>query len=63
MKTHEKMNDAERKAAWSLVEDPLEALEELSANSEFVGTDPYYRDLNDALWQMVERVLKAHNPA
>lgn len=24
-------------------------------NSEFVGSDPYYRDINDALWEMLER--------
>lgn len=58
MKTTQDMNDAQRKAAWKKVKDPREALEELRAHSEFVGGDPYYRDMNDALWAMVDRVLE-----
>ena len=60
MKTNDAMNDAERKAAWAEVTDPLEALEELAAGSQWLGTDPYYSDMNDALWAMVGRVLEAH---
>jgi hypothetical protein len=57
MKTKPKMNNAQRIAAWASVTDPLEALEELKAHSDFVGTDPYYAEMNDALWEMVDRVL------
>jgi hypothetical protein len=35
----------------------VEALKALSANQAFIGSDPYYRDLDAALWEMVERVL------
>lgn len=59
MKTTDKMNDAERIAAWSTVNDPLEALQEIAAHQQFMSDDPYYRDLNTALWEMVERVLSA----
>lgn len=57
MKTNDKMNDAERIATWSTVTDPLEALQEIAAHQQFMSDDPYYRDLNTALWEMVERVL------
>lgn len=53
------MNDADRMAEWAKVTDPREALAIMVENSIFVGTDPYYRDLNDALWEMAERALKA----
>lgn len=61
MKTNEGMNDEQRKAAWKEVTDPREALEELWEHSELLGSDPYYRDLNDALWEMVGRVLTSTN--
>jgi hypothetical protein len=54
--------DQELMDEWKLVTDPLEALGVLQAHSTFVGSDPYYRDLNDALWDMVDRVLAAHEP-
>lgn len=59
MKTNDRMNDEQRKAAWKTVTDPKEALEELASHREFIGGDPYYRDLDLALWQMVDRVLAA----
>ena len=59
MKTTPKMNDAERKAAWAQVTDPVEALEEIDYHSEFLGSDPYYADLSAALMAMVRRVLAA----
>lgn len=49
------MNDAERIAHWATITDLPTAVGEFIENSEFVGTDPYYRDLNDALWAMLER--------
>lgn len=56
-------NNAQMKEAWSKVVDPIEAITIMLANSMFVGTDPYYKDLNDALWNMLERVLKNHGEA
>ena len=58
MKTNNKMNAAERMAAWATVTDPIECLEELVEHSMFIGNDPYYRDLDGALWAMVNRVLE-----
>ena len=57
MKTNKKMNDAQRKAAWAEVTDPVEALEELHAHPEFLTGDHYYADLDAALWEMIDRVL------
>lgn len=53
------MTDDEMKAEWAKVTDPREALEVLVKNSQFVGSDPYYRDLDAALWAMAERALAA----
>ena len=55
MRTNSSMNDAERIAAWNAITDLGEAVAEFLANSEFVGTDAYYSDLNQALWDMLER--------
>jgi hypothetical protein len=62
MKTKPGMNDAQRIAAWETVTSPFEALEELAEHQTFVGTDPYYRDLDGALWGMVRRVLALGDP-
>ena len=62
MKTTEKMNDAQRKEAWGAVETPFEALEELSAHAAYLGGDPYYNDIVDALLGMVGRVLERGDP-
>lgn len=53
------MNDEDKKAEWAKVTDPREALRIMVENHYFVGTDPYYRDINNALWEMAERTLKA----
>jgi hypothetical protein len=44
----------------SKVDDLVEAVTLFIENSEFVGTDPYYSDLNDALWNMLQGALNAH---
>lgn len=53
------MSDEDLKKTWAKITDPREALKTMVEFSTFVGTDPYYRDLNDALWEMAERALKA----
>lgn len=53
------MTDKQLKAQWAKITDPRKALETMVKYSQFVGNDPYYRDLNDALWTMAERALKA----
>ncbi|RVB05672.1 hypothetical protein [Mesorhizobium sp. M7A.F.Ca.CA.004.02.1.1] len=58
MKTTTGMNDDQRKAAWLRVTDPREALEEMVAHACFIGSDPYYRDLDTALWAMADRALE-----
>jgi hypothetical protein len=52
------MSDADLKAKWATITDPREALAQLVEHSMFLGTDPYYTDLNDALMAMAERVSK-----
>lgn len=52
------MNDEQRKARWAVIDDLYLAVGEFLLHSEFVGTDPYYRDLNDALWEMLNRAYE-----
>lgn len=52
------MSDADLRAKWATITDTVEALETLQEHSIFLGTDPYYADMDAALWAMVERVLK-----
>ena len=40
------------------VHDPREALKLLVENDDFLGFDPYYRDIRGALFAMAERVLE-----
>lgn len=63
LRTTSKMNDNERKAVWAQITDPIDALDELSAHRHFIGDDPYYRDLDQALWDMVDRTLAAAGEA
>jgi hypothetical protein len=51
------MADADLKAKWAAITDPVECLEQLSEHSMYLGSDPYYRDMNDALWEMAIRVI------
>lgn len=53
----EPTDDAALIAKWAEITDPVEALGQMFEYSMFVGSDPYYRDLNDALWEMTERAL------
>lgn len=53
------MTDEQLKAEWAKITNPREALETMVKYSQFVGTDPYYRDLNHALWSMAERALES----
>jgi len=56
MKTNNRMNDAERKAAWETVDTLEEAVEEALAHPEFAASsDPYYSDMTDAIWAMIAR--------
>lgn len=47
-------------ARWATITDPLEALRILAENWMFLGNDPYYRDIENALSAMVDNVLKEH---
>ena len=49
------MGDEERKAKWATVDNLEEAVDIFMENSYVIGSDPYYSDLNDALWAMLER--------
>lgn len=53
------MNDAEFIAELSTITDPKAMLRMLVENWTFIGTDPYYRHLNDALYENTERVASA----
>lgn len=51
------MTDKQVIARWAKITDPVKALEALAENRAYIGDDPYYRDLDKALWAMVDRVL------
>lgn len=49
------MTDKQRIAQWKRIKDPKKALQVLVENWQFVGNDPYYRDLCNALFELAER--------
>lgn len=49
------MTDAQKIANWQRIKDPFKALETLVENWTFIGTDPYYKELSDALYDMAEK--------
>lgn len=51
------MSDSDLKAKWAAITDPIECLEQLSEHSMYLGSDPYYKDMDAALWEMVIRVI------
>ena len=55
MAKKEPKTDAERIEAWSKVESINEALDIFQANSAYVGSDPYYAEIDSALWAMLSR--------
>ena len=55
MAKKEPKTDAERIEAWSKVESINVALDIFQANSMYIGSDPYYRDIEAALWAMLAR--------
>ena len=52
------MDDAARKAHWATIDNLETAVDIFMENSYVIGSDPYYSDLNDALWAMLERARK-----
>lgn len=56
MRTTNKMNDEQRKAVWARIDNLHDAVDEFIEHSSYIGTDPYYSDMNDALWAMLIRV-------
>lgn len=55
------MTDKQLMAGWRRIRDPIKALRTLRDNQTYIGTDPYYRDLNDTLWKMVDTVLEEYD--
>ena len=52
------MTDIEWIATVDAITDPAEACHTLVENEQFLGFDPYYRDLREALIRMCERCGK-----
>lgn len=50
------MSDVELKAAWDKIEDPHEMLAAIVEHSDFLGYDPYYADLRNALLDNANRL-------
>jgi hypothetical protein len=51
------MTDAELIKKFKQIKDPKEAIETFLEHSEFIGYDPYYKDLHAALFEMLERAV------
>lgn len=56
------MNDEQRKALWATITDPREALLQMIEHSDYIGSDPYFSDMNAALWEMAERAVAVSAP-
>lgn len=54
-KYEERMGDKEWLAKIASVTDPKEACRLLAENENYLGFDPYYRDIREALINMCER--------
>lgn len=52
------MDDAARMAHWATIDNLEQAVDIFMENSYVIGSDPYYSDLNEALWAMLERARK-----
>lgn len=57
VESRDRMDDDEWKAHLETIEDPVEMLGQIVINSEFLGGDPYYRDLVQAMVSNAERVV------
>ena len=55
------MADADLLAKWAGITDPVQALREIVEHEDFLGFDPYYRDLRAALLEMAERCGGKHD--
>lgn len=56
------MSDDELKAKWAKIDNLPDAVDQFMEHSMYVGTDPYYADMNDALWAMLERCRNIKPP-
>jgi hypothetical protein len=52
------MTDADLIKKINRIQSVAGALQMIAGQRMFVGNDPYYRDINDALWCMIDRVLE-----
>jgi len=43
----------------SAITDPKAMLQYMIDNEMYIGGDPYYRDINDAIWKHAQRVVQA----
>jgi len=51
------MTDEEWKAEIAKIEDPIEMLEAIIENQDFLGYDPYFKDLRQAMLDQVEIII------
>jgi hypothetical protein len=50
------MSDKQLLARWKKIKNPKMALLEICEHEDFLGYDPYYKDLREALLDMAERI-------
>jgi len=57
----EHVNDDDWKDSVKKITDPTEMLECLTNNQDYLGGDPYYKDLANVLWYQADVVLALEN--
>jgi hypothetical protein len=57
------MTDEEWIKSLDKISDPVDALRTLLKEQYYLTNDPYYRDIREALMQMVERIVATHDKA
>jgi hypothetical protein len=54
--TQELSGDAKLLAYWAVIKEPREMLRAIVENESFLGYDPYYKDLREALLKQAEKI-------
>lgn len=57
---HDKASDEKWKQYITQITNPVEMLRAIVKNQDFLGYDPYYSDLREALLKQAENVVAAH---
>jgi len=57
------MADEDLRREWDAIKDPVKMLEAILKHEDFLGYDPYYKDLRQSLMSNAERVVRESKDA